>query len=136
MIQLASSLLMSSNLPGAGRAMTAMSSDSSPLKSPTIKLWLPDWAMRSLPKTRWKAAVTSACVGGGSLGAGVAAAAGEGCGVAAEMGFSTRAAFFDLALHPGNPKKMNTDKARVPLIKKKNLMRFMAKVPGVKAGEP
>src|SRR5437899_5300363 len=124
MVQLESSLLTSCNLPGAGRAIRARSSDSSPLKSPTMKKALLDvMAMRLSPKTRWSAASTSACVGGGSLGMGVAEAAGEGCGVETGMGFSKWAWFAALLLHPGSAARAVTAKER--RTRKKNFARLM-----------
>src|ERR1043166_6161881 len=136
MIQLDGSLLTSSSFPGAGRAMIAISSNSSPLKSPTMKVCGVNWAIRSLPKTRWKAAFTSAWVGAGRLGRGAATAAGEGCGEATGMGFSTGAlSLEDLELHPDNPANTNMVTTRAEIIRKKDFMRFM-RVPDGKRASP
>src|SRR5215472_15860745 len=87
MVQFARSLLMSLSLPAAGCAITATSSELSPLKSPTMKVGALPWTKtRSSPKMRRTASATSAEVAGGSLASG--SGVGVGRGVVTGIGFS------------------------------------------------
>ena len=80
---------------------------------------LADLEMKSSPNTRWKAAVTSNSVGGGSLGAGVVEAARDGWGVAMGIGFSTFVLEADLPLQASNTRKTPA-KQRAGMIEKGN----------------